>query len=53
MPNIIHAADFHIGAKFDFLPSELAAKAVRRQLEALQTLVSYAAESATEAQHAV
>lgn len=49
MPNMIHAADFHIGAKFDFLPSELAAKAVRRQLEALQTLVSYAAESAADA----
>lgn len=49
MPNIIHAADFHIGAKFDFLPSELAAKAVRRQLEALQALVSYAAESAADA----
>ncbi|MCD8356696.1 MAG: DNA repair exonuclease [Clostridia bacterium] len=48
MPNIIHAADFHIGAKFDFLPSERAAQAVKLQLKALQALVTYAAESAAD-----
>lgn len=48
MPNIIHAADFHIGAKFDFLPSERATQAVKLQLEALQSLVTYAAESAAD-----
>lgn len=49
MPNIIHAADFHIGAKFDFLPSDRAAEAVSLQLSALQELISYAASSAADA----
>lgn len=49
MPNIIHAADFHIGAKFDFLPSDRAAEAVGLQFKALETLVSYAASSAADA----
>lgn len=49
MPTIIHAADFHIGAKFDFLPAELAAQAVQFQLQALRSLVTYAAASATDA----
>ena len=36
MPNIIHAADLHIGAKFEFLPPESAAQAIRLQLTALK-----------------
>lgn len=49
MPKIIHAADFHIGAKFDFLPSDRATEAVHLQLSALEALVSYAASSAADA----
>lgn len=49
MANIIHAADFHIGAKFDFLPSGRAAEAASLQLSALQSLVSYAGSSGADA----
>lgn len=49
MPNIIHAADFHIGAKFDFLPPDRAAEAVKRQFTALQSMVNYAAASSADA----
>ena len=49
MPNIIHAADFHIGAKFDFLPADRAAEAVSLQLAALQSFVAYAGSSAADA----
>lgn len=49
MPTIIHAADFHIGAKFDFLPSARAADAVNLQFSALQSMVSYAASAAVDA----
>ncbi|MDO4173331.1 MAG: metallophosphoesterase [Eubacteriales bacterium] len=49
MPIVIHAADFHIGAKFDFLPEELVDKAVEMQLRSLHALVAYAAASAVDA----
>lgn len=49
MPNIIHAADLHIGAKFEFLPPESAAQAIRLQLTALKALVEHAASSAADA----
>ena len=49
MANIIHAADFHIGAKFDFLPADLVTKAVSLQLSALQSLVTYAGSSGADA----
>ena len=49
MPTIIHAADFHIGAKFDFLPSARAADAVNLQFTALQSMIGYAASSAADA----
>ncbi len=48
MLKIIHAADFHIGAKFEFLPSDRATKAVNLQLSALEALVDYAASSAAD-----
>lgn len=49
MSTIIHAADFHIGAKFDFLPSARAMDAVNLQFSALQDMVNYAAASAADA----
>ena len=49
MPNIIHAADLHIGAKFEFLPPESAAQAIRLQLTALKALVEHTASSAADA----
>lgn len=49
MPHIIHAADFHIGAKFDFLPPDRAAKAVSLQLSALQSFVTYAGSCGADA----
>ncbi len=49
MPTILHAADFHIGAKFDFLPSARAVDAINLQFAALQSMVGYAASSAADA----
>lgn len=49
MPNIIHAADFHIGAKFDCLPSERVKQAVGLQLAALESLLTYASSSSADA----
>ncbi len=49
MPHIVHAADFHIGAKFEFLPPERAADAVNLQLSALQAFVRYVSASGADA----
>ena len=49
MALIFHAADLHIGARFDFLPSESAKEAVRRQLSALQEFLHTASEQHADA----
>lgn len=49
MATIVHAADFHIGARFEFLPPQLAQKAVRAQMEALQRMVRHAGEIQADA----
>ena len=45
MPTMIHTADLHLGAKFEFLPEELIPAAQKLQTDALRSLVQYAADS--------
>ncbi|MDO5547806.1 MAG: metallophosphoesterase [Eubacteriales bacterium] len=49
MAVIFHAADLHIGARFDFLPTDLARKAIVRQLAALRDFLADAAEHHADA----
>ena len=49
MALIFHAADLHIGARFEFLPEEQAKEAIRRQLTALQEFLQQATEQHADA----
>ena len=49
MAIIFHAADCHIGARFDFLPPDLARKAILRQLTALRDFLDAASEQHADA----
>ncbi len=49
MSHIIHTADFHIGARFEFLPPDRASQAIRLQLQALQALAVQCAAMRTDA----
>lgn len=45
MPTMIHTADLHLGAKFEFLPEELIPAAQKLQTDALRSLIQYTADS--------
>ena len=49
MPLIFHAADLHIGARFEFLPPDTAKRAVVQQLSALRDFLADAGERHADA----